>query len=98
MTEKIEKLAKVKAIVAFREKHFKTEMETNLKVAQSVRDSKTAKDKDRIDAIKTIARMVGGLQPERATTQAPTKGEQQATRELTTDENKRLDELLNGKH
>ena len=40
-------------------------MKTNMEVAISIRDDDTAKPKDRIDAIKTIARMLGTLAPEK---------------------------------
>ncbi len=51
-------------LAEFRKRNFK-EMEINLKIAKEVRDDQDAKHKDRIDAIKTISRMLGTLAPEK---------------------------------
>ena len=51
-------------LAEWRQKHFE-QMKTNMKVAIEIRDDSTAKAKDRIDAIKTIARMLGTLAPEK---------------------------------
>ena len=52
------------AIAEWRRKHF-NEMQTNMEIAKAIRDDKDAKAKDRIDAIKTISRMLGTLAPEK---------------------------------
>lgn len=52
------------AIADWRRKHFK-EMETNITIAIDIRDDTDQKAKDRIDAIKTISRMLGTLAPEK---------------------------------
>lgn len=59
----LQKQAHKEALREFRTKHF-AEMEKNLKVAKSIRDSKEAKDKDKNEAIKIISRMLGTLQPD----------------------------------
>lgn len=51
-------------LAEWRQKHF-AEMKTNLEIAKEIRDDSTAKAKDRIDAIKTISRMLGTLAPEK---------------------------------
>jgi len=51
-------------LAEWRKKHF-TEMQTNMEIAKEIRDDSEAKAKDRIDAIKTISRMLGTLAPEK---------------------------------
>ena len=51
-------------LAEWRKKHF-IEMKTNLDIAKQIRDDPGAKAKDRIDAIKTISRMLGTLAPEK---------------------------------
>ena len=53
------------AVMEFRKKHYQAEMEENIKIAKSIRDNPEASARDRNEAIKTIARMVGGLTPDR---------------------------------
>ena len=59
-------MAKTKTTVLkeWREKHM-GELETNLKVAQTIRDSTTAAHKDRLEATKIISRLLGALAPEK---------------------------------
>ena len=62
-------------LAEWRQAHFK-EMKTNMEVAIQIRDDREAKVKDRIDAIKTIARMLGTLAPEKIEKkEAPSKKE-----------------------
>jgi len=63
-----------------------------LEVAIRVRDAKETGDKERIEAVKAIARMLGSLAPERIATPKGTAGDE--TKELTLDEQTRLDNLL----
>jgi len=52
------------AITDFRKKYI-GELEKCLKVAIEVRDDKKASPRDRNEAVKTISRLLGSLQPER---------------------------------
>ena len=51
-------------LAEWRAKHFK-EMDKNLEINIAIRDNPNEKAKDRIDASKTIARMLGTLAPEK---------------------------------
>jgi hypothetical protein len=64
-----------------------------LEVAKAIRDDPKATNKDRIESIKAIARMLGSLAPERIAVPKGTAGDE--TKELTLDEQTRLDNLLN---
>ena len=52
------------AITDFRKKYI-GELEKCLKVAMEVRDDPSASHRDRNEAVKTISRLLGSLQPER---------------------------------
>lgn len=65
----------------FREKHFQ-ELDENIRVWKSIRDNKESSDKDRSESAKNIARALGSLTPERATTKPDTAH----TKEQTTPE------------
>jgi len=65
------------AVMEFRKKHYQAEMEENIKIAKSIRDDKTASARDRNEAIKTIARMVGGLAPDKTPVASEPTGVQQ---------------------
>jgi len=56
-----------KDLAAWRATHFK-ELEESLKVAMSIRDDPDAGAKNRIEAVKIIARMLDGLKPEKEDT------------------------------
>ena len=51
-------------LAEWRKKHFK-EMDRNLEINIQIRDDPNEKAKDRIDASKTISRMLGTLAPEK---------------------------------
>lgn len=95
---KVEKLAKVSALVEFRKKYMIEEMEANLQVCKEIRDNSESKDKDRIEASKLISRMMHGLQPDKTATAKATAKQVQVQQALTKAEDKKLEELLNGKH
>ena len=78
------------AIAEWRRKHFK-EMETNITIAIDIRDDTDQKAKDRIDAIKTISRMLGTLAPEKIEKKEVAKKEESP---LTDKDNKKLNTLL----
>ena len=59
------------AITDFRKKYI-GELEKCLKVAMEVRDDPSASHRDRNEAVKTISRLLGSLQPERI---APAKSD-----------------------
>ena len=52
---------------SFREKHFR-ELDENIRVWKSIRDNEDSTDRDRGEAAKNIARALGSLTPDRATT------------------------------
>lgn len=56
------------AIDDFRKKYIH-QLEINMDVAIEIRDNEEATSRDRNEAIKTISRMLGALQPDRQTTQ-----------------------------
>ena len=67
MTVKNPKTKLAEDLAKWRQKHF-AELEKNLTVAITVRDNEEATDRDRNEAIKTISRLLGGLQPDRVQT------------------------------
>ena len=64
MTAKNPKTRLAEDLAIWRKKHF-AELEKNLTTAISVRDNTDATDRDRNEAIKTISRLLGGLQSDR---------------------------------
>jgi hypothetical protein len=71
VSSKIDKQAYKDAVTEFRKKYYKKEMEDCLKIAKQIRDNTKASSRDRNEAIKTIARMVGGLTPDRMGAKEP---------------------------
>ena len=81
-------------LAEWRVKHF-SEMQTNMKIAKEIRDDTEAKSKDRIDAIKTISRMLGTLAPEKIEKkETAVKKESPFSKEETDKLNTRLKETL----
>lgn len=77
-------------LAEWRRKHF-SEMEENIKINIEIRDNPEEKAKDRIDASKTISRMLGTLAPEKIEKKdAPIKKESP----FTTAETKKLNARL----
>jgi len=70
------------AITDFRKKYI-GELETNLMVAMEIRDNPEASPRDRNEAVKTISRLLGSLQPERI---APAKSEGRSNGPTITEE------------
>jgi hypothetical protein len=79
-------------IRGWRDRH-KGELEKSLKVAMAIRDDSLAKDKDKVDAIKTIARMLGGLAPERGSKSSSVSSASD-TLKTTPEEDKMLGDIL----
>ena len=77
-------------LAEWRRKHFK-EMNANLKINVQIRDDPDEKAKDRIDASKTIARMLGTLAPEKIEKKEVAKEKESP---LTDEDNKKLNTLL----
>jgi len=82
---------KAEDLAAWRKEHFK-ELEECLKVAKAIRDNSEAKDRDRIDAIKSIARMLAALAPERMAVPKTNAGEE--SKDLNAEESALLNDLL----
>jgi len=84
-------LAKSKAteLLAWRESHF-GELEATLKVLKSIRDDPEASHKDRIEASKSISRMLSAMSPSRGTGKAAPKAEPKPTIEEWDEINARL--------
>jgi len=83
------------AIDAFRKKHIK-ELETNMAVAVSIRDDVEASPRDRNEAIKTISRMLGALQPDRQTLAKKTSDVPELTADDQADIAQHIKEVLGG--
>lgn len=84
-------------LAEWRRKHFK-EMDANLKINIEIRDNTNEKAKDRIDASKTIARMLGTLAPEKIEKKEPTvKKESPFTEAQEKAINERVEKTLNNK-
>ena len=82
---------KADTLAEWRKTNF-AETQKCLEVAKAIRDDPEATNKDRIESIKAIARMLGSLAPERIATPKGTAGDE--TKELTLDEQTRLNNLL----
>ena len=83
------------AIDAFRKKHIK-ELETNMAVAVSIRDDVEASPRDRNEAIKTISRMLGALQPDRQVQARKEDAVPKLTKDDQEDIKKHIKEVLGG--
>jgi len=84
-------------LAEWRRKHFK-EMDRNLEINIQIRDDPNEKAKDRIDASKTISRMLGTLAPEKIEKkEAAVKKESPFTAAETRKLNARLKETLGDK-
>lgn len=97
MTTKLTKKVKEEALAEWRQKHFK-EMNKNIKVMKAIRDNPDATDKNRIEATKAIARMLGTLSPEKVTQATAKATAQQAQKmdfQLPSEEEERIDKILN---
>lgn len=81
-------------LAEWRKKHFK-QMDRNLEINIQIRDDPNEKAKDRIDASKTISRMLGTLAPEKIEKkEAPIKKESPFTAADTKKLNARLKATL----
>lgn len=94
MTEKKSSdAAEIRGLSEWREKHFE-ELDANMRVATEIRDNPDSSARDKNEAIKAIARMMGIMGNERPKAPgAATQGK--AWPELTEAEHKKLEELLN---
>ena len=79
-------------LAEWRKANFK-EIQKCLEVARAIRDDTEASNKDRIEAIKSIARMLAALAPERMSATKNIKGDE--SKELTQDEANLMDGLIN---
>lgn len=77
-------------LAEWRRKHFK-EMDINLKINKEIRDNPEEKAKDRIDASKTIARMLGTLAPEKIEKKETEKKQESS---FTASEEKKIEERI----
>ena len=59
-------------LVAWRQHHF-AELESTLKVLKEIRDDPEASHKDRIEASKSIGRLLSAMSPSKAGTEKPKK-------------------------
>jgi hypothetical protein len=80
------------ALAEWRARHFE-ELDITLTVLKSIRDNLDAKDKDRVDASKAIARMLDAVTPEKIEKDRIPKNAA-AKRELTQDERDAIRERL----
>lgn len=86
------KSPKSETLAEWRKANFK-EIQKCLEVARAIRDDGEASNKDRIEAIKSIARMLAALAPERIAATKNVSGDE--NKELTQDETSLMDALLN---
>ena len=84
---------KKNALKEWREKHFK-ELEINLTVAKTIRDNGDATSKDRNEAIKTISRLLGALQPERTSQKNVTAKKVELPKEVLEDIDSKIEALV----
>jgi hypothetical protein len=73
--------------------HFK-ELETSLRVAMAIRDDPEAGAKNRIEAVKIIARMLDGLKPEKEDTRVKFQSIGHSRVPLDPDHEARLQKIL----
>lgn len=76
----------------WRRLHF-AELDANLAVARAIRDDPAASNRDRNEAVKSIARMMGIMGNERPRETTPEK-DKESRRELTEAESAELERLL----
>jgi len=62
--------SKTKELVEWRASHF-GELESTLKILKSIRDDDTASNKDRIEASKSIGRLLSAMSPAKAGSDKP---------------------------
>lgn len=89
---------KDEALASWRRENWRKIMDANQSILENIRDSKTAQDKNKIDAAKTLARMADILSPEKVTS-ATVRAKAQAKadvgeQELTEAEKAKLDEIF----
>ena len=65
-------MAKPKELQAWREKHF-PQLEATLNVLKAIRDDPEASNKDRIEASKSIGRLLSAMSPAKTSTKAKEK-------------------------
>ena len=96
MTDSIKRKAHKEALNEFREKHLH-ELEETIQVFIEIRDNPEAQDRNRIEAGKSVARMLAALQPDRQVQPKETKKKDEEV--FTKDEEKdildRVDKILN---
>ena len=69
---------------AWRARHF-GELDKTLEILKTIRDNPDSKDKDRVDAAKSIARILDAMSPEKID-KGPAKPKNEKKHELTDDE------------
>ena len=89
---------RAEALASWRSKNWRKVLKDNMKVLEVIRDDMEAKDSDRIDAAKTLARMADILSPEK-TIQVQNKpkkdGEGWWEQELPPEELSEIDAIIN---
>lgn len=88
---------RIEALAEWRKSNWKKILKKNQKVLESIRDDPEAKDKDKIEAAKLLARMADIITPERITTASTTPKKKQLNwweQELSSEETEALNALL----
>lgn len=95
---KVEKQARAAAELEFRAAHYRTEVEANLLALQEIRDDPKTKARDRVEAIKQIARHIGvsNERPAPPGAKAPSSPGDTGSFSISDSERSRLDEFLKG--
>jgi len=97
MSEKTQQTEKEEALSTWRKHYWFDIMEQTRKKMQTILKSKTSTNREKIDAAKTLARMVSGLQPEKVIQKPRTRTPKtQETGVLTDKELKDIEELAQG--
>lgn len=97
MSEKPQQTEKQEALSAWRKHYWFSIMEQSRKKMTAILRSKQSTNREKIDAAKTLARMVSGLQPEKVVQKAPTKTPKtQETGVLTDKDLKDIEDLAHG--
>jgi len=89
--------AKETALADWRRDHWKAILDDNRRVLTGIRDDAGAKDKDKIEAAKVLARMADCLSPEKVSAARPSDGQTcGGAVSLTEAEEKKLEAILYG--
>ena len=91
-----EEVKEIEALKEWRERNWKRIMNKNKKILETIRDDTNAAVTARVEAAKTLARMVSGLQPDRIVQTGKKDRNLDVPRTLSPEKLKEIDELKEG--